>query len=64
LMLAVVVGRYMVLREHSDMHIFFVSRYLFVFAGTAYFYGVWLFFMVRGVCHLEQHLVSSQAEKP
>ncbi len=43
LMMAVVVGRYMVLRQHSDIHIFFVSRYLFVFAGAAYFYGAWLF---------------------
>ncbi len=42
LMLAVVVARYMVLRQHSDIHIFFVSRYLFVFAGTVFFYGAWL----------------------
>ncbi len=63
LMLAVVVGRYMVLREHSDIHIFFVSRYLFVFAGTAYFYGVWLFSVVLSACRLEQHVVSSLAEK-
>jgi hypothetical protein len=47
LMLAVVIGRYMVLRQHSDIHIFFVNRYLFVFAGAVYFYGIWLVFVVR-----------------
>lgn len=47
LMLAVVIGRYMVLRQHSDIHIFFVNRYLFVFAGTVYFYGAWLVIVVR-----------------
>ena len=42
LMLAVVVFRYMLLRNHSDIHVFFVDRYLFVFAGTVYFFFVWL----------------------
>jgi hypothetical protein len=42
LMLAVVLLRYMVLRNHSDIHVFFVNRYLFVYAGTVYFYLVWL----------------------
>jgi hypothetical protein len=63
LMMAVVVGRYMVLRQHSDIHIFFVSRYLFVFAGAAYFYGAWLFSTVQSACRLEQHSLSGLAEK-
>jgi hypothetical protein len=32
----------MVLRNHSDIHLFFVSRYVFVFAGTVYFFLIWL----------------------
>lgn len=59
LMIAVVVGRYMVLRQHSDIHIFFVSRYLFVFAGATYFYGAWLFCTVRSACRSERYLLSS-----
>ena len=42
LMLATVILRYMLLRNHSDIHVFFVDRYLFVFAGTAYFFLLWL----------------------
>jgi hypothetical protein len=42
LMLATVVLRYMLLRNHSDIHVFFVDRYLFVFAGTVYFFFLWL----------------------
>jgi len=45
--LAPVPLRYMILRNHSDMHIFFVSRYLFVFAGTSYFFALWLVLMRR-----------------
>jgi hypothetical protein len=63
LMMSVVVGRYMVLRQHSDIHIFFVSRYLFVFAGSVYFYGAWLFSKTLGVCRLKQHSLSDLAEK-
>ncbi len=48
MMLACVAGRYMLLRNHSDIHVFFVSRYLFVYAGTVYFFILWLlFFAVR-----------------
>ena len=42
LILAPVPLRYMILRNHSDIHLFFVSRYVFVFAGTVYFFAVWL----------------------
>lgn len=42
LMLSMVAGRYMLLRNHSDIHVFFVSRYLFVYAGTVYFFLLWL----------------------
>jgi hypothetical protein len=63
LMMTVVVGRYMVLRQHSDIHIFFVSRYLFVFAGATYFYGAWLFSIVRSGCRLEQPLISEISAK-
>jgi hypothetical protein len=63
LMMSVVVGRYMVLRQHSDIHIFFVSRYLFVFAGSVYFYGAWLFSKTLGVCRSKQHSLSDLAEK-
>ncbi len=42
LVLAPVPLRYMVLRNHSDIHLFFVSRYVFVFAGTVYFFLIWL----------------------
>jgi hypothetical protein len=45
LMLAMVVGRYMLLRNHSDIHVFFVDRYLFVYAGTVYFFLFWLIIM-------------------
>ena len=34
----------MLLRNHSDIHVFFVSRYLFVYAGTVYFFIFWLLF--------------------
>jgi hypothetical protein len=46
-MLAMVVGRYMLLRNHSDIHVVFVNRYLFVYAGTVYFFLLWLIFMGR-----------------
>lgn len=42
LVLAPVPLRYMILRNHSDIHLFFVSRYVFVFAGTVYFFTAWL----------------------
>lgn len=42
MMLAFVAGRYMLLRNHSDIHVFFVSRYLFVYTGTTYFFLLWL----------------------
>lgn len=42
LMLATVILRYMVLRNHSDIHVFFVNRYLFVYSGVVYFFLVWL----------------------
>ena len=44
MMLSCVAGRYMLLRNHSDIHVFFVSRYLFVYAGTVYFFIFWLLF--------------------
>jgi hypothetical protein len=47
LMLGMVVLRYMLLRNHSDIHVFFVSRYLFVFAGTVYFFLLWLIISSR-----------------
>jgi hypothetical protein len=47
LMLGTVVFRYMLLRNHSDIHVFFVDRYLFVFAGTVYFFLVWLIISSR-----------------
>jgi hypothetical protein len=46
-MLGTVVFRYMLLRNHSDIHVFFVDRYLFVFAGTVYFFLLWLIISSR-----------------
>jgi hypothetical protein len=46
-MLGTVLLRYMLLRNHSDIHVFFVDRYLFVFAGTVYFFLVWLILSSR-----------------
>jgi hypothetical protein len=47
LVLAPVPLRYMILRNHSDVHLFFVSRYVFVFAGTVYFFAIWLALRAR-----------------
>jgi hypothetical protein len=47
LMLGTVVAIYMLLRNHSDIHVFFVDRYLFVFAGTVYFFLLWLIISSR-----------------
>lgn len=47
LMLATVILRYMVLRNHSDIHVIFVNRYLFVYAGTVYFFAVYLMLSFR-----------------
>lgn len=47
LMLAMVLGRYMLLRNHSDIHVYFVDRYLFVYAGTVYFFLLWLILSAR-----------------
>jgi hypothetical protein len=49
LMLSMVVGRYMLLRNHSDIHVFFVNRYLFVYAGTVYFFLLWLSVSARAL---------------
>jgi hypothetical protein len=51
LMLAMVVGRYMLLRNHSDIHVSFVNRYLFVYAGTVYFFLFWLILSTRQLLH-------------
>lgn len=59
LMLAAVIGRYMVLRQHSDVHVFFVNRYLFVFAGTVYFYTLWLAITVMKYARLRQQLATA-----
>jgi hypothetical protein len=47
LMIGAVFLRYIIMRNHSDIHIAFVSRYLFVFAGTVYFYTLWLLLSFR-----------------
>jgi hypothetical protein len=53
LMIGAVLLRYIIMRNHSDIHIAFVSRYLFVFAGTVYFYLLWL---LQSFCrHLSQN---------
>jgi FtsH-binding integral membrane protein len=43
-MTGVVLLRYAIMKNHSDIHVIFVSRYLFVFAGSVYFYFAWLLF--------------------
>jgi hypothetical protein len=47
LILSTIVSRYMLLRNHFDIHVFFVERYLFVFAGTVYFFLLWLIISSR-----------------
>jgi hypothetical protein len=42
LMSLIVVLRYGIMKNHSDIHVHFVNRYLFVFAGSIYFYTIWL----------------------
>lgn len=51
LMVGTVMLRYAVMKNHSDIHVFFVNRYLFVFAGSTYFYSVWLLLCSPAIRH-------------
>ncbi len=45
-MVITVLARYAIMQNHSDIHVFFVNRYLFVFAGTIYFYLIWILLQI------------------